>query len=283
MKLALKLLVLTLALFVLQSLDYAGLGLSETLRTAPLPALLAAFLSAAALAFAIRRARPDGVRLALAVFLVYYGTAYFLVAVEAVYLTDLLSPGLALRIFVNGAITAALFSPLAVWALGRWSAAQGDPGPDRLDPGPTLAPLAVLLRLGLAGAAWVILFVLVGALVFQPVAIALDPDAARAYLAAFAGVDPGRVLGLQFARGAVWALLALPLLRRLRGPLSRVGLALAVLFAGLMAANLLIPAGLPVSIQLAHLAEVALENFAFGWVVAALFWTRKRFTPESRE
>ena len=44
----------------------------------------------------------------------FYGVTTLLVAVEGVYLPDALPPDLVSRLLVNGFITAALFSPLAV-------------------------------------------------------------------------------------------------------------------------------------------------------------------------
>lgn len=130
-----------------------------------------------------------------------------------------------------------------------------------------------LWRLALAGLLWAVIFVAGGLLVFQPLATVLNRAAAEAYLSAFTPDAPGTVLLFQAGRGALWALLTTPVLSLLQGPRRRSGLALALVYAGLMGSNLLLPNDvLPGSVRLAHLAEVIVENFLFGFIVVRLLW-----------
>lgn len=73
---------------------------------------------------------------------------------------------------------------------------------------------------------------------------------------------------------AAVALLALPLMRMMKGRWWESGLVVALLFSLLMGGNLLRPAGLPVGLQMAHFVEVFGENFIFGWIVVWLLHRR---------
>jgi hypothetical protein len=110
----LRILVLALILFGLYSVDVLGLSLSEGVRTAPAMLLLVSLLQAAVLSYAVVRARWSGWRLAGATFLVFYGVTTLMVAIERVYLPDTLPLDLVIHLLVNGALTAAVFSPVAV-------------------------------------------------------------------------------------------------------------------------------------------------------------------------
>ena len=110
----LRILVLALILFGLYSVDVLGLSLSEGVRTAPAMLLLVSLLQAAVLSYAVVRARWSGWRLAGATFLVFSGVTTLMVAIEGVYLPDTLPLDLVIHLLVNGALTAAVFSPVAV-------------------------------------------------------------------------------------------------------------------------------------------------------------------------
>jgi ABC-type enterobactin transport system permease subunit len=61
----------------------------------------------------------------------------------------------------------------------------------------------------------------------------------------------------------------------MKGGWWEAGLAVSLLFSVLMGSLLLIPTEImPEKIRLAHLIEVSLSNFLFGWVVVWLFHRR---------
>lgn len=262
-----RLLLLVLLLFVLYALDFRSLALAPVAAAAPLRLFLVALIDGLLLAFAISRTRRAGLALAATVGLLYFGLKTLLVAVEGIYLPEVLTPELVLSLLVNGAITALIVVPMAIWLLGRWPARQPQRAPGYGRP----SLLGLVWRLPLTGLFWVILFVATGLLVFRPLATALDAATAEAYLNAFNPENPLLVLGFQFARGILWALLAAPLLWSLDRPRIAAGLVLGLLFAGWMGSSLLLPNDLlPAQIWLAHLLEVLTENFIFGFVVAGL-------------
>src|SRR6266446_5628093 len=73
------------------------------------------------LSYLILRSRWHGWMLAGAIFVGMYGISTVAIQVESVaFLSNKLPQGMIRALFVQGAIVAALFSPLAVLALGKW-------------------------------------------------------------------------------------------------------------------------------------------------------------------
>jgi len=77
------------------------------------------FLNTVVLAYLILRSRWTGWTLALTIFVVMYGVTTVMGQIETAFFITRLPPGMLPRLFVSGAIVAALFSPLAVVILGR--------------------------------------------------------------------------------------------------------------------------------------------------------------------
>ena len=83
----------------------------------------------------------------------------------------------------------------------------------------------------------------------------------------------------QLVRGVFWSLLALPVIRMMKGQWWEAGIAVALCFGVLMSSLLLIPNPLmPKEVRLAHLWETASSNFLFGWMVVIVLvrWGRNR-------
>lgn len=267
-KLGIKIALLALFLAALYAVDFASWQLSGTVRTAPFMLLLMALLDTAVLAIPILRARWARWKLVGTIALLFFGVKTFVVALEAVYLTDVLPPDVVQTLLVNGAITAVLFSLAAVGVYGRWNPNSISSKSSQLM---RYSFWGWLWRLALAGILWVVSFVATGLLVFQPLAKALDPVVADAYLAAFTPDSPGLILLFQAGRGILWALLTLPLIRMINGRSWQTGLTTALLYAVLMGSAMLLPNDtLPPTLIPAHLAEVVIENFLFGWIVVWL-------------
>ncbi len=254
---------LTILLFALYAVDFVKGRWAETVMTAPLALLVMALLDTAVLTMATHRLRYNSWQLTGAIFLLFYGVKTFLVGIEAVYLSDVLTPLMARSLFLNGLIVAALFTPVAV----HWTAHKRVVTTAKAAR-PTLRTAAGWLgRLLLAGILYLVLFIAGGLLLFTPIANVLDPVGAAAYLAGFSAPDwlPLFII----ARGAIWALLALPVIRGLNGRFWPNGLLLGLLFAVLMADNLLVPATIPATMRVAHFIELFVENMLFG---LALVW-----------
>ena len=246
---------------------------------APLAALLAvSFLNAVVLAYVILRSRWAGWKLILTIFFVSYGVTTVMGQIESAFFLTRLPTGLLPRLFLSGAIIAALFSPLAVVILGkRKPDSAEDEGQPRLQmpAGEWVGKLALIII------AYVVIYFTFGYYV------AWKSAAVRAY---YGGSDPGSfltqmrtvvrdtplLLPLQALRALLWAAIAVPVIRMLKGQWWEAGLAVALLFAVVMNAQLLLPNPyMPREVRMVHLLETASSNFLFGWLLVLVLRGRR--------
>ena len=239
-------------------------------------------LNAAVIAYVVRHSRWSGWTLAAAMFVVLYGVVTVMPQIEsAFFLTRTRLPaGLLPRLFLSGAVIAALVAPLAVLVLGRWK--RGDAAES--DAGLRLSLGEWVVRLAIVVVAYVALYFGFGYYV------AWKSEAVRAY---YGGVDPGGFVAqfgsvvrdtpwlvpLQVLRALLWAAIALPVIRMTTGPWWRAGLAVALLFSVVMNSQLLLPNPyMPRDVRMTHLVETASSNFIFGWVLVAVLRRRRTRT-----
>ena len=282
---AIRLVALTVLYFICFAAVSAALLPTPSEQPAPaqagntLAALLAvSFLTTAVLSYVIIRSRQAGWRLILTIFLVLYGVTTVMPQVETAFFVTRLPPGMLPRLFLAGAVIAALFSPLAVLILGKWrpERAEGEsPTRLRMSAGEWVGKLSLIV------VAYVIIYFTFGYF------IAWKSAAVRAY---YGGSDPGSFLAqmnnvvretplllpLQAARAILWAAIAVPVIRMMKGPWWEAGMAVALLFSVVMCALLLLPNPLmPREVRMVHLLETASSNFLFGWLTAlVLLWPR---------
>jgi hypothetical protein len=255
-----------------------------------LAALLAvSFLNTVVLAHVILRSRWGGWKLILAIFFVFYGVMTVMSQIETAYFVTRLPPGMLPRLFLAGAIIAALFSSLAVPTLGKRR-------PDRTDDerrprlkmpvGEWIGKLFVIV------AAYVVIYFTFGYY------IAWKNAAVRVY---YGGNDPGSFLAqmssvlrdtpwlmpLQAVRAILWTAIAVPVILMMKGQWWETGLAVALLFAVVMNSQLLLPNPLmPPEVRMVHLVETATSNFLFGWLIVLVLrgWSKSecKSAPISR-
>ena len=236
-----------------------------------LAALLAvSLLNTLVLSYIIIRSRWAGWKLILAVFLVFYGVVTVMGQIETAFFVTGLPPGMLPRLFLSGAIIAALFSALAVLILGKGKSSSTE--------------TTRYSRLEMTVGQWVVklLLIVIAYLVIYftfGYFIAWKNASVRAY---YGGSDPGSLLAqmrnvvretpsllpLQAVRALLWAALAVPVIRMMRGRWWEAGLAIALLFSVVMNSQLLLPNPLmPPEVRMVHLLETATSNFLFGWVI----------------
>ncbi len=247
---------------------------------ATLAALLAvSFLNTAVLAYVILRSRWAGWKLILVIFFVLYGVVTVMPQIETAFFVTRLPPGMLPRLFLAGAIIAALFSPLAVLILGK---RRPDRAGDESRPRLKMPAGEWVGKLSLIVIAYVVIYFTFGYF------IAWKSAAVRAY---YGGSDPGSLfaqmsavvrdtpwlLPLQAVRAILWAAIAVPVIRMMRGRWWEAGLAVALLFAVVMNSQLLLPNPLmPREVRMVHLLETASSNFLFGWLVVLVLRGRRR-------
>lgn len=239
--------------------------------------LAVCLLNVVVLTHIILRSRWAGWRLIVTVFLVFYGVTTFMGQIETAVFVTQLPPGVLPRLFAMGALIAAPFAALSVVILGKHKASTADLGPNvRLE----MPASEWAWKLGVIALLYVILYFSFGYF------IAWQNPEVRAY---YNGADAGGfvahmatvirdtpwLIPFQLGRALLWTALALPVIRMMKGERLETVLAVGLLFAVVMNAQLLLPnAYMPEAVRMAHLVETASSNFIFGAIVAWLLSTR---------
>lgn len=240
--------------------------------------LIVSFLNTTVLAYLILRSRWAGWKLILTIFLVSYGVMTVMPQIETAFFVTRLPPGMLPRLFLAGAIIAALFSLLAVLILRKMKPDQQYEGEPRLH----MPASEWIGKVSLIAIAYVVIYFTFGYF------IAWKSAAVRAY---YSGSDPGSLLAqmravvrdtpwqllLQVVRGTLWAIIAVPVIRMMKGLWWEAGLAVALLFGVVMTSPLLLPNPyVPREVRMVHLLETASSNFLFGWLVVLILlgWRR---------
>ena len=270
--LGLRIVVLTLLLFVCYSIASVAVGLTDTTQTAePMDGIVALLVVCAletiVLSYIIIRSRWTGWQLVVTIFFVFYGVKTFLTLSETIlflyYLVDILPAEMIYKLFMQGAIIAALFSPLAVLIHGRMKGAEESPEPNRR----LVMPWTEWVwKLILIAVIYVVIYFSSGMFVFEPLA-------GEAFQEFYVGLQlPAWIISLQMARAMIFTSLALPVIRMMKGDWWEAGLAVALLFSVLMSAQLLLAwEFMPERIRMAHFVELSSSGFLFGWIVVWLF------------
>jgi hypothetical protein len=282
----LKVTALTIILFVCLAVAGGVVGVADSSQTsepasASLSRLVAVcLLQTVVLAYLILRSRWTGWRLVATVFFIFYGVATFMGQIESAVFLTRLPPGVLPRLFLMGALIAAPFSVLSVFLLGKSKSVAVD-----LQPGTRLVMPAGewAWKLGVIAVAYVILYFTFGYF------IAWRNPAVREY---YGGIDEGGFVGqigrvlrdtpwlipFQIVRAMFWVALAVPVIRMLKGQRLETALAIGLLFAVVMNAQLLLPNPyMPEPVRMAHLVETASSNFVFGVFIGWLLTKRHAF------
>jgi len=266
--LVLKVIILTILLVVIGRIAFAVVGLRDAAQAADptgtiIGLLIARALQTIVLSYVIIRSRWSGWRLVVTTFVVFYGIEVFLSLIEAVaflqHFVDIIPAEEMPKMFLHGAITTALFSPLAVLVHGKMKGTEASQEPNlRL-----VMPWTVWTRrLILIAIIYMVIYFLFGIFVAMP----LGGEAFQEY---YGDLQlPAWIFPFQLLRGLIFTALALPVIRMMKGRWWEAGLAVALLFSVLMAAGLFVPQEfMPGRVRMAHFVEIFSSNFLFGWIV----------------
>ena len=224
-------------------------------------------INAAVWSYVILRARWTGWKLILAIFFVFYGVSTLMPQIETAFFITSLPPGMLPRLFIAGAIMAAVFSPLSVLFLGKAkSRLEGMTVWPRMSAGSWIAKLSLIVVI------YVVIYFTFGYFIaWKSAAVRAyygghDPGSFFAQMASVLRDQPSLVL-LQVARALLWTAIAVPVIGMMKGKWWEAGLAVALLFA-MTSSQLLLPNPLmPYDVRMAHLLETATSNFLFGWLL----------------
>ena len=263
-KLTLKMIILTFLLFICYLIASTAVGLTNTQPAEPMSAIIALLIvctfQSAVISYLIIHSRWTSWRLIVTIFLVFYGITTFQSQIEAVvflhYLVNIIPEEIIPKLFIQGAITAALFSPSAVLIHGKSKMLAE-----------TKTPVLEKLvwKLTLIAIIYVVIYFSFGKFVFIPLA----GVAFREYYGALK--LPVWIILFEMMRGIIWAALALLVILMMKGNRWETGLAVSLSFSVLMGFLLLLPNPyMPDTIRIAHFVEVFSSNFLFGWIVVWL-------------
>jgi len=275
----LRVIALTIVLFVCFAVAGGAVGFASDSRAAEqtgastLLLLTVCLLQVMVMTHLILRSCWTGSLLVAAVFFIFYGVTTFMPQIESAVFLTRLPPGTLPRLFLMGVLIAVPFSVLAVLILGKRKAGVVDTQPNsRL----VMPASEWAWKLVVIAVVYVILYFTFGYFVAWR-----RPGVAEYY----GGVDPGSFLAqmrivlrntpwlvpFQILRALCWVALALPVIRMLKGKWLETALSIALLFAVVMNAPLLLPNPyMPEPVRMAHLVETASSNFIFGVFVGWL-------------
>lgn len=239
--------------------------------------LIVCAVNTALLTYTILRSRWRGLRLVGVMALQIFGIQFFLSQIETLYFNfGVKMPGeLIAAIVIGGFVLAWVFSFIAVVVLGRMK--KEEPATDVVSP--SIQPGAFAWRfILLAAIVYPAIYILAGYFIawqFEDVRVMYTGSAAKAgfgeqfsqaYLQSW--LYPYQVL-----RGAMWVLIALPVIRMMKGGRCETALAVGLLFACLMSMSLLLPNPyMPGDVALAHFLETLSSNFLWGLIVVVVMY-----------
>jgi hypothetical protein len=256
-----------------ESVGAPSIGLAVNPWQALIPLLIFSFAIAVIFRHIIMRSRWHGMKLIIAIFITFYGLLTIVGQLESVvFLRNQMPEGLIFKIFLMGLILAALFSPLAVLILQKIKQETHEQTPNRR----LVMPVTEWAwKVVVVGVSYVILYFIFGYFVawtspvIQTYYGGFDPRNFFSHIVSVWSSYPWLFL-FQFARGLLWMLFALPVIRMYRGKNWQVGFTLALLFA-FWSFQLLIPNPfIPPDVARVHLIETFSSNFIFGWIVGLL-------------
>jgi len=226
-------------------------------------------LNTALLTYITVRSGWSGWKLILTLAVVFFGVATFMPQIETAVFVRTLPPGFLSRLFLAGFLFSFLYAPLLVLLAGNRRQSEFTAPKVKVNGSESV------IKFIIAALIYVVLYFTFGYF------IAWQSPALRAYYGG--GNSNGFLMQLnetwratpwlfpfQFLRGLLWTLLALPIIRMLRGQRLEKAVVVGLLFA-VVTSQLLLPNPLmPYEVRMRHLVETASSNFLFGCIVVWL-------------
>jgi hypothetical protein len=281
--LALKLIILTIVMFILFSVGTSVFMADSTMAqqmspeeaaSSGLMLLVVSFIDTLILTYFILRSRLRGLRLMVIVALVFYGVKTFTSSIEAWWFMDNLTPADISGLFLMTVPMAVLFPAIAVLILGK---AKKGVEKDDLPNTRLVMPIGQLVwKVALlAVIVYPVLFWTFGYYVAysNPELVAYygdtHPGSFIAQMSKLWANDPF-VFVFEIFRGALWIALAAPVIRMTKGRIWEAGLLVVLLFTLVQNGVHLIPGGMPASIRASHFIETASSNLIFAVILTWL-------------
>ena len=271
------------------SLLISGTGSSSEASAGVLLGMAAVCLiNTAVIMYVIFRSRWQGIKLVVFVALVHYIVQFFMGGVEAIFFQSNLKIPLKLVYaqLASGAVFAFFFSLIAVFILGRMKLAKDaseEPNQRLIMPKGEF----ILKFLILSVIVYPLLYFLFGYFVAWQFPAVREFYSGSTVLIPFFpfiktqfGTNTTLVFW-QMARGAVWVLVALPVIRMMKGKAREAAVTLGLIFALVMNSQHIPPNPyLPGIVRLAHFIETSSSNFLWGMLIVWLLHRRHTSIPD---
>lgn len=250
----------------------------------PLAFLAILVVDVVCLVYLVERIELSGLKLFLAVVLVFWGLQTFMTQIETWYFRaamPAITNEILLKLFLNPFITAVAFTPMGMATLGKWKQPRNEPGHR-----PTLKSKwkEVLI---LSVAYMVIYFVFGHYVAWQSAEVRAFYSGTADMPGFFEGMqhnfesDP-LLFPFQILRGFLWILCGLPVVLYLKGGNTEKVLVCVFVYSVLTCIQLIIDNPfMPMGVRMAHLWEVSTSNALYGLLIGLVLGRRPPETPQS--
>ena len=282
--LALKIIVLTIVMFILFSVGAAVFATDpaaaqqgpEEAAASGLALLLVSFIDTLILTYFILRSRLRGLRLMVVVALVFYGVKTFTSIIEAWWFMTNVKPDEITGLFLMTVPMAVLFPPAAVLILGKAKKQdEVDESPNNrlvMPTGQLVGKVAFLSVIVYPVLFWTFGYYVAWS---NPELVAFygdtHPGSFTAQMSNTWANDP-LVFVFEIFRGALWIALAAPVIRTTKGRIWEAGLLVVLLFTLVQNDVHLLPGAMPPSVRLSHFVETASSNLIYAVILTWLMY-----------
>lgn len=239
--------------------------------------LTVSLLETIAMVWLVSFLKLHGLRLVLVAVLVFHSTKVFMMLIEAAFFLNIwtTTPIMSMsEVWTNellGLLMALIYCPLLVWLMGKW---RSENTAERMQYF-SIPKLILVKRLTAVSVVYTICYLLAGALMLMPLAgDAFEPTYATLQVPAWMPL-------FQIARGLLWGLILLPVVMYFSGSTRHLKMGSGLLLAALGAAQLLYPNPYMVEhLRYAHLLEIVVSMFVFGWIASAILGRQIKTTAD---
>jgi len=240
---------------------------------------LVSMINALVLSYPILRSRWHGLKLIGTVILVQFGVETFMAQIETLYFNSAVQMGMAefVGIVAAGALRALIFAPLAVFILGRMKK------PVQPEEKAAVKLSVWVKRFAALAVFYVIVYFVFGYFVaWQWAETRLFYSGTTAIKPFFTHfwdlfrTDP-IILPFQLLRGALWAALAMLIVRMMKAKRWEASLAVALTFAGLLSSGIgLFPNPyMPPLVRQSHFIELLSSMLVFGGIAGLVMHSKE--------
>jgi hypothetical protein len=270
----LKVIGLTLLFAALLSINYTALTLSVAASKAPIQVIVFALVTTLFMSFFVLSSRWTRWKNWGASFALLYGMVYFLTAMETFYLGNILPIETVSSLVIKGAITSAIFCGALVWALGD-KKQQSGVSSHRLK----MPAREWIWKILLSAVLYLFLFLIFGLIVYMPLATSLDSSALASEQSIASGAS-SLVIPIEFIRGALWALFAVPAVIALPFGWKKTGLVIGLLMAVPLTFSQFLSTTETIGLQIAHSVEIVGGNVVFGFLLVWILCIHSRLPTD---